>query len=349
MPVGRKIKKPDSACQWVSESDAFKEFATHTGKTQSARHIKPLHWYIACRLVIEGGFHPDSITPRPPFKVDIVRSKKSNKNRYLLSYDASLGLSGEQVILGGLKTKNVDVVVNLHHVGPVLAVSCKGVTKAFRNLTNRMEETIGECTNLHITYPAMVIGYFAVMRANRTLQDAAEAPDLNIDDDASEVADIDTELEGAGVAQTVGEIDPSSGSRASLANDIAIDDRGQVSDGIVRFHAALREMTGRRGIRDEISRYEAMTIVMVEPKGDDSGSVFEGFPEAESPLKLSMFFKTLYQRYEERFVYGAPLLADRGITTRFAWDPESPLFHPEAGSKIWPTLDFEARLGPSAQ
>ena len=32
-----------------------------------AKHIKPLHWYIACRLVLEGGFNPDHITPRPPF------------------------------------------------------------------------------------------------------------------------------------------------------------------------------------------------------------------------------------------------------------------------------------------
>ena len=349
MAGGRKSKKPDSPCQWISETDAFKEFATHVGKTQSARHIKPLHWYIACRLVLEGGFHPDSITPRPPFKVDIVRSKKSKKNRYLLSFDPSLGLSGEQVILGGLKTKNVDVVVNLHHIGPVLAVSCKGVTKAFRNLTNRMEETIGECTNLHITYPAMVIGYFAVLRANRTLKDAAEAADLDEDDDASESEDMDAAAEGASAAEIVGDIDPSSTSKASAANDIAIDDHGQVSDGIVRFHAALREMTGRRGIRDEISRYEAMTIVMVEPKGNHPGSVFAGFPEAESPLQLSLFFKTLYQRYEERFVYGAPLLADRGITTRFAWDPESPVFLREAGSENWPALNFEPRHGPDGQ
>jgi hypothetical protein len=344
MVGGRKSKKPDSPCQWISETGAFKEFATHAGKTQSARHIKPLHWYIACRLVIEGGFHPDSITPRPPFKVDIVRSKKSKKNRYILSYDPTLGLSGEQVILGGLKTKNVDVVVNLHHIGPVLAVSCKGVTKAFRNLTNRMEETIGECTNLHITYPAMVIGYFAVMRANRTLQDAVDAADMDESHEASESDETDVVSEEVSIAETVGEIDPSSMSKVSAANDIAVDELGLVSDGIVRFHAALCEMTGRRGIRDEISRYEAMTIVLVEPKGDQPGSVFAGFPDAESPLQLSLFFKSLYQRYEERFVYGAPLLADRGITTRLAWDPNSPVFQRGAGSENWPVLNFNPRL-----
>ena len=38
-------------------------------------------------------------------------------------------------LLGGLKTKNVDVVVTKNGLGPVMAVSCKGATRAFRNLT----------------------------------------------------------------------------------------------------------------------------------------------------------------------------------------------------------------------
>lgn len=54
-------------CQWLNESDAFKHFANYTGGTQSQQHIKPLHWYVACRLVIEGGFRPEELTPRPPF------------------------------------------------------------------------------------------------------------------------------------------------------------------------------------------------------------------------------------------------------------------------------------------
>jgi hypothetical protein len=168
--AARRSKPDSSPCEWISGGDAFRRFATHVGGVQSARHIKPLHWYIACRLVLEGGFDPDDVTPRPPFVVSsrTVRGKK----RALLTYDPSKGGTGEQIVLGGLKTKNVDVVVTKPRIGPVIAVSCKGVTKAFRNLTNRMEETIGECTNLHITYPALVIGYFALVRANRTIQDA---------------------------------------------------------------------------------------------------------------------------------------------------------------------------------
>jgi hypothetical protein len=162
----RKGKADTAAPRWLNGPQAFREFATYRGKTQSAQHIKPLHWYIASRLVIEGGFPPEDITPRPPFRVEEKGPK--GKRRYLLHHDSSCALAGEQVVLGGLKTKNVDVVVNRHPVGPVMAVSCKGATKAFRNLTNRMEETIGECTNLHITYPAMVIGYFAILRARKT-------------------------------------------------------------------------------------------------------------------------------------------------------------------------------------
>ena len=56
-------------CQWTNEAQALAAFAEFIGKTQSASHIKPLHWYVACRLVLEGGFSPDDITPRPPFRV----------------------------------------------------------------------------------------------------------------------------------------------------------------------------------------------------------------------------------------------------------------------------------------
>jgi hypothetical protein len=51
----RSARTDTTPCLWINGPQAFKEFATHKGKTQSARHIKPLHWYIACRLVIEGG------------------------------------------------------------------------------------------------------------------------------------------------------------------------------------------------------------------------------------------------------------------------------------------------------
>jgi hypothetical protein len=88
-----------------------------------------------------------------------------------------------------------------------------------------------------------------------------------------------------------------------------------------------------------------MTMALIEPRGDQAGSVFPGFPPQDSPLRLEPFFQSLYQRYEERFVYGAPLLADRGLTTRVQWDPGSPVFtRAELGAATWPQLDFEPRL-----
>ena len=74
-----KAKADATPCQWINGPQAFKEFATHKGKTQSARHIKPLHWYIACRLVIEGGFRPEDITPRPPFWVEEKKVLKGGR------------------------------------------------------------------------------------------------------------------------------------------------------------------------------------------------------------------------------------------------------------------------------
>jgi hypothetical protein len=297
-------------------------FATHVGGTQSARHIKPLHWYIACRLVLEGGFNPDDITPHPPFEVT---------RRGLISFNPVAGGFGEEVVLGGLKTKNVDVVVTKQKIGPVLAISCKGATKAFRNLTNRMEDTIGECTNLHITYPAMVMGFFVLLRANRTIEDALEAPDIDPDVDLTTNED---EI-ATGEAPTV----PSA---QIAANDIAIRSSGEPVEEIRRFHAALSELTGRRGIRDEISRYEAISLILVEPKGEQAGTILPAFPSAESPVFWNRFFATLYQQYDERFVFGAPLLASR--TRRRTWLRESPAFQTSEGDVArGPSLDYPPR------
>jgi len=294
-------------------------FATHAGGTQSARHIKPLHWYMACRLVLEGGFDPDDVTPRPPFRVS---------RRNVISFDPETAGTGEEIILGGLKTKNVDVVVTKPRIGPVLAISCKGATKAFRNLTNRMEETIGECTNLHITYPALVIGYFVVLRANRSVQDALDAPRLGPDEGIAVGAD---EQSDDGAAP--------SGIEKIERNDVAILSSGEPNEEIRRFYMALSEMTGRRGIREEISRYEAIGMALIEPRGDQAGNLFPGFPPTQSLLNPDRFFPALYQQYDERFVFGAPLLAGR--TRRREWAVASPLF--ETATAQLPALDYQPR------
>lgn len=296
------------ACQWLNLEEALHHFGTCTGATQSQQHIRPLHWDVACRLVLEGGFHPDDVTPRPPFSV------QTRGNRKLLQYDPSKATNSERTILGGLKTKNVDVVVTKDGIGPVMAVSCKGMTGAFRNLTNRLEETIGECTNLHITYPAMVFGYMFVIRTNRKIEAAAAeaAPDSAVP------------------------------ARQLAANDVALLEGGAPVETIFRFHAALRELTGRRGIRNDVSRYEAVTLAMVEPTGPSAGTIFQGFPPEGSSLRIERFFQTLYLRYEERYLLGAPDL--KSVTKRLEWNPESPVFKQTGpADDPFPWLDYDPR------
>jgi hypothetical protein len=299
----------DNVCKWIDQQTVLKIFATYDETTTSQRHIKPLHYYVACRLVIEGGFMPEDITPRSPFLV------QKRRGEWLLSYDPSLAGGGERTLLGGLKTKNVDVVVVKDGLGPVIAVSCKGAIGAFRNLTNRMEEAVGDCTNLHITYPAMVTGYLFVMRAY--CQDALIA------------------------AVSTSPAPPSAG-RAIAQNDIAIQKSGDPVETIVRFHNALRELAGRDGVRNAISRYEAVSLALVDPT-IDAGQVLDSYPKADSPLRLERFFETLYLRYDERYVYSAPDL--KNVTRRREWSVASPLFDPSLVASLpVKSLGFEARI-----
>ncbi|MBX3362281.1 MAG: hypothetical protein KF705_12710 [Phycisphaeraceae bacterium] len=148
-------------CEWITFREALRAFVLNTSGHQGQSHIRPLHHYVACRLVVEGGFNPEDITPRPPFTVRLQQGRR------ILIHDPASAGSGERTVLGGLKTKAVDVVVTKPGIGPVMAVSMKGTLGAFRNLTNRMEEAIGDCTNLHISYPALVYGFLQILRATK--------------------------------------------------------------------------------------------------------------------------------------------------------------------------------------
>lgn len=153
-------KKP-KVCEWVTLEDALRTFVLAEEGTQGSTHIDPMHWHAASRLVVEGGFDPNLIKPRPPFVV------KRKAGRFLLHYDASAARGGEATVLGGLKTKDIDVVVSIPGLGPCVAVSMKGSLNAFRNLTNRLEEAIGDCANIHLGYPSLVYGFLILVRANR--------------------------------------------------------------------------------------------------------------------------------------------------------------------------------------
>jgi len=139
---------------------ALEAFATALS-TQSQEHIKPLHRHIAMRLVCEGGFLPEEVTPTPPLRA-IQRGSS-----WSLDHAPDVRNETELTVFGGMKTKKIDVVVVKPSIGPVLAVSVKGTANAYRNLTNRMEEAVGDSTNIHIMYPGMVYGFLHVLRANR--------------------------------------------------------------------------------------------------------------------------------------------------------------------------------------
>ncbi len=141
-------------------------------KIQSGKHIKPLTQYCATRLVLEGGFPPEWISPRPPFA-----SVKTSNSIYELEYAPGEADESEARVLGGIKYKDVDITVVVPGVGPALAVSVKNTGNAFRNLTNRMEEALGECTNVHLMYPGFVFGFLHFLRF-RTIEEA-EKPDAS--------------------------------------------------------------------------------------------------------------------------------------------------------------------------
>ena len=167
-------------------TDALRNFID-ARETQSQAHIKMLHWHIVERLVIEGGFDPDDIVPRPPLRVESSRHGKSRQ--YRLIHDPAAAIAGERTILGGLKTKDVDVVVTQPGIGPCVAISVKGTLNAFRNLTNRMEEAAGDCTNIHISYPNLVYGYMHVIKAARE-DEVEKRNDVAVQQDGSIVDSI---------------------------------------------------------------------------------------------------------------------------------------------------------------
>ena len=281
-----KKRKPGD---WVTLEDALRTFVLAEEGTQGSSHIDPMHWHVACRLVVEGGFHPDWIKPRPPFVV------KKKAGRSFLHYEASAARAGEATVLGGLKTKNIDVVVAIHGIGPCLAVSMKGSLNAFRNLTNRLEEAIGDCTNIHMSYPALVYGFLILIRANR---------------------------DGVVPASLKDRLEPDPATGRVKAADVAIRSTGEVSEFIGAFHEAMVRLTARKDLRDDVSRYEAIGILLGDPSDSSLGKIVRDYPKPDSPLHIDGFFTSLYEAYDMRYVYAAKLI--RSHTRRLVWDPESP-------------------------
>ena len=299
------MPKAPEGCEWTSLKEALLGFVRGEFSTTSQRHIRPLHWYMACRLCLEGGFDPGEITPRPPFRVNTIGS--GARARRLIEYDPSSGRGGELTVLGGLKTKKVDVVVTKPNIGPVIAISIKGTLNALRNLTNRLEEAGGDCTNLHITYPTLVYAYWGIIRGNRAGRLPPDAPAfLGVPGDLAR------------------------------SNDVVILENGQAHQSVVRYHLALSNFTGRNAIRNDVSKYEAVCLAIVNVDGDSSGSIHQGYPTLDSPLHFSKLMPSIYRNYDLRFVYGAPDI--RSLTERKGWDEYSPVL------KDWRAEEYELRM-----
>jgi hypothetical protein len=141
-----------------------------------------------------------------------------------------------------------------------------------------MEEAAGDCTNLHLSYPTLVYGFWHIIRANRE-----------------------------------GDVE--------RRNDVALLADGDVAEDIKRYHAAMSRLTDRSDLRNEASRYEAIAVTLVNTQEPSQGTILEGFPDAESPLRFERFFDTLFRVYDLRFVYAAPAM--RRKTERLQWAPDS--------------------------
>lgn len=98
-----------------------------------------------------------------------------------LDFLSELPTRTEHKVLGGIKYKAVDVTTFIPGIGPALGISAKSTGNAFRNLTNRMEEALGECTNVHLMYPGFVFGFIHLIRF-RNGSDAQSSNDASFDE-----------------------------------------------------------------------------------------------------------------------------------------------------------------------
>jgi len=170
---------PSTAPSAVETLDMAMQALCGATSTQSQAHIRPVHSHLSHRLVLEGGFPPQWVHPQPPYRAAHRTNLEHQLERTTGRPDAS-----ELRILGGIKAKNIDVTVVHPSIGPVLGISAKSTGNAFRNLTNRMEEALGDCANVHMMYPGFVFGFLHFIRFASTCDtaradatfDAAEKP-----------------------------------------------------------------------------------------------------------------------------------------------------------------------------
>lgn len=271
------------------------------GTTQSQAHIKPLHRHFAMRLVIEGGFLPHEVTPCPPFAYE------KRKKEHVLVWSAECGSKSERTVIGGVKTKQIDVVVTKPSLGPVMALSFKATQNAFRNLTNRMEEAVGDCTNIHLRYPSLVYGFYHAIVANRGSQ--------------------------MGLHKFV-----------RSKNDVSIGDDNQIVPQILRYIRAIEALSDRSSQWADPSAYEAIAVHLVESEPSILGQPFHWLSEGAHTLSRERFLEKLMFIYDFRYPFMAESMPE---TRRVEWSPQSPLFkhlQDATGKGLGQALGYSPRL-----
>ena len=103
---------------------------------QPGQLVSSLRRYVASRLVIEGGFDPDWIWPRPPITVN------RDRDGLLLSHDPDAANADRLTLPGALKAAKPDVTVTIPTIGPVLALSLEG-TESVAVTRDRVPELTG--------------------------------------------------------------------------------------------------------------------------------------------------------------------------------------------------------------
>lgn len=154
--------------EYLDIQNTLKVYCDPSSNIQSQEHVKPFHFYGAMRLVLEGGCEPENILPHPPFT-----SEKQTLEKYTLTYSPEKASRSEATVLGGLRTKQIDLTMRSPEAGPTLGISFKTTNNAFRNIPNRVEELLGDVTNIHLRYPAFTYGFchiIKMVRESETLQ-----------------------------------------------------------------------------------------------------------------------------------------------------------------------------------
>ena len=246
-------------------------FAHSDPNARIEERIRLLRWYVARRLVVEGGFRPDRIRPRPPISVEW------NRRGAFLHRNSDAAKPGRRTLLGGLGTRRVDVTVTVPGVGPVLAVSVKWTHCGSEGLTQGLEQVAGGCVNIHMGYPALVYGFWHVLGV--TVGGDVARPARGRPADGGRVSDAFDYRQG-------GELDRYGRALRRLS------ERGDLRDDPSRYEACGLTLTRYVG---------ELELSVLDSGHPDSGSV----------LDFNRMFRRLYAIYDRRFVFSAPKLARR--------------------------------------